>query len=118
VLRVSSEAEEIDADLSVIMAERDTSDGGIPSGAPLRRFAHAVLDALDANTAELVQARADLLAVVGDVGLCDAAGVVAHFNGITRIADATGTELDELQTDLATSMLEGLDLESLRHSGQ
>jgi len=40
-------------------------------------------------------ARADLLAEVGPDGVLEAAGTIAIFNGLIRVADGTGIQLDD-----------------------
>jgi hypothetical protein len=68
------------------------SESGIAHGALLIEFAEAVLSTEDAR---LAAARSEILKVLGTRGLVDAAGVVGFFNAIDRVADATGTPLDD-----------------------
>lgn len=68
-----------------------TSDVGVEHAAVLGRFAESALAAADAS---LDAARAHLVDAVGEAGMIDAAAVIAGFNGITRIADATGIPLE------------------------
>lgn len=51
--------------------------------------------ALGTNPALLEHCRNELTSAVGGAALSDAAAVIAGFNGITRIADATGIPLEE-----------------------
>jgi hypothetical protein len=44
--------------------------------------------------ADLPEARAEVLAAVGPAGLVEAGLTVGAFNGLTRVADATGIALD------------------------
>lgn len=67
-------------------------DGGVPQGRLLVSFAEAVLGAEDAA---LARARRVLLEVIGPEAFVDAAAVIAGFNSVDRIADATGIPLDE-----------------------
>ncbi len=63
---------------------------GVPAGDVLVRFAAAAhLDRPD-----LPAARRDVLAAVGSAGLVEAGLTVGAFNGLTRVADATGIVLD------------------------
>lgn len=55
------------------------------------RFAAAA----HADAADLDAARAELLAAVGSEGLTEAAATVAIFNGLVRVADGTGIQLDD-----------------------
>lgn len=61
------------------------------AGPELVRFATAAVTDLD----DLGGAREALRSVVGDAGLVEAAATVAAFEGLNRIADATGIQLDD-----------------------
>lgn len=63
---------------------------GIPSGDVLLRFARAA----HRDAPDLIDARRDLLAAVGPAGVVEASLTVGAFNGLTRVADATGIALD------------------------
>ncbi len=67
-------------------------DGGIPHGGRLIAFAEAVLGE---DEDRLRSARQALLDALGPAALVDAAGVVATFNAIDRLADATGTPIED-----------------------
>jgi hypothetical protein len=62
----------------------------VPCGELLLRFAEAA----HRDDRELAAARGDLLAAVGPAGVTEAARTVGAFNGLTRVADATGIVLD------------------------
>ena len=66
-------------------------DSGVPHGRPLLDFAEAVVEGADAA---IPAARRALVAAVGEKGFVDAAGVVASFNAVVRIADATGIPVE------------------------
>ena len=68
------------------------NESGIAHGELLVEFAEA---ALASDDARLATARARMLHALGLQALVDAAGVVGFFNAIDRVADATGTPLDE-----------------------
>jgi hypothetical protein len=63
---------------------------GIPDGRLLLDFATAA----HRGDPDLPAARRALLAAVGPAGLLDACLTVGVFNGLTRVADATGIPLD------------------------
>lgn len=81
-------ASEPNADLAGAISVDSGGGANIPHGEELRRFALAVL----AGENEVIStARKALVNALGPKGLVDAAAVVAMFNAINRIADATGT---------------------------
>ncbi len=65
---------------------------GVPDAALLLRFADAALSFEPARIAPL---RAEIVASLGEEAMLDAAAVIAGFNGITRIADATGIPMED-----------------------
>lgn len=64
---------------------------GVAGGALLVALADA---ALGQDAAALAQARAAVRASLGLAAMIDAAAVIGAFDGITRIADATGIPLE------------------------
>ena len=84
-------------------------DGGVAHGSLLTRFVEAVHtgDDLDAS-------RDQLVTTLGWEAAVDVAAVCANFHTMTRIADGTGTPLDEgsvaMSEDLRADLgLDGLD---------
>ena len=73
----------------------------MPQGDLLEAFAEATLGADDDA---LASARETLLQALGPEALVDAAGVVANFSMMTRVADATGIPLDGV-IELATQQM-------------
>ena len=92
MLRESSEHTGEDIDLQALTAGVDGAASGIPYGDLLVAFAEAV--AL-ADEAAMVGARDALQAALGDDALVDSAGIVGMFSGLDRVADSTGTPLEE-----------------------
>lgn len=91
MLRASVEARQGAVDLRAI-SEGARDDGvGVAHAAELCAFAEA---AVRGDAAALAAARDALRARAGSAALVDAAGVVANFERMTRIADATGIPLD------------------------
>ncbi len=76
-------------------------DGGIPQGGLLIEFAEA---AIEGDDARLSTAREQLLNTLGPEALVDAASVVATFNAIDRVADATGTPIDDERIEITAEM--------------
>ena len=90
MLRESSKAKGEAYDLSLLTGAK--GDGNIPHGALLVSFAEAVLGSDDQR---LAIDRARILAGLGEAALVDAAAIVATFNAIDRVADATGIPIED-----------------------
>jgi hypothetical protein len=90
LLRESSRAKGESYDLSLLTGTQ--GDGNIPHGALLVVFAEAVLGHDDRRLQEVQAAIRDQM---GDAALVDAAAIVATFNAIDRVADATGIPIED-----------------------
>ncbi len=94
MLRESGEASGDDYDLEAVNGGR--GDGGVIEGAALVGFAEAVL----AGEAVAIRtARNAVMAALGPAAMVDAAAVIAQFNAIDRVADATGTPLEPAKAE-------------------
>ena len=94
--------------MTIVGADADAGDGGVEHGGVLRRFALAVAGHHDPG--EIAAARDAVRVAVGPAGLGDACGVIANFDAITRVADATGTEVDQMMVDgVAAGLLGDFD---------
>jgi hypothetical protein len=107
LLRASGRIHDRAYDLGAVTGAAD-GDGGVPHGRRLVAFAEAVLG--DDDSA-LMRARGALQAVLGPVGLVDAAGVVGLFNAIDRVADATGVPLEPEKAAASADFRAALDLD-------
>ena len=67
------------------------TDIGVPAAAELLALAEA---ALAGDARSLDRARAAVTVRLGGAAMIDAAAVIAGFDGITRVADATGIPLE------------------------
>ena len=88
LLRASSEAIGENADLGGAVGR---SAGQLPHGDLLAAFAEAATR----GSEELASVRKELLEAVGPDGFVEAAATVGVFNGLVRVADATGIPLDQ-----------------------
>jgi hypothetical protein len=82
-------------------------DGGVAHGRLLIKFAEAVLGGDDQELAEI---RDRMAAELGSEALVDSAGVVALFNAIDRVADATGTPLEDVKVERTVDFREALGI--------
>ncbi len=71
------------------------ASSGVKAGAVLAAFADAIITGSDI----LPQTRSAVVTALGEAAMIDAAAVVAGFNGITRIADATGIPLEPAKAE-------------------
>ena len=126
LLRESSRVlgHDIDVD-AVVDAGRAPVGGnyGFPAAAELLAFASAANRAANpamvagGDAADLPEALADardrLVGAVGAAGLLEAAATVAAFNGLVRVADGTGIELDDAMIVASSEVRTELGLDSL-----
>jgi hypothetical protein len=88
---VSSEASGIEVDIDAAIDPDSDSDAGIVNGALLLRFATAAQQRTD----DLPASRLALMNALGEEGVVEAAATIAIFNGLVRVADGTGIQLDD-----------------------
>ena len=112
LLRASGEQAAGDLDLQVVVGRSTDADGGIAHGAQLRRFAVAVISA---DPQQIVAAREALVVAVGTERAAQAAGIVAGFDAINRVADATGIALDRRSEGTTLDLVEDLELAGMRN---
>ncbi len=82
-------------------------DGGVAHGRLLVEFAEAVLGDDDKKLAEV---RGRMATELGSEALVDSAGVAALFNAIDRVADATGTPLEDVKVEKSVDFRETLGI--------
>jgi hypothetical protein len=83
------------------------SDPGVPNGAELVAFTDA---AAGVDDAQLTVAREALIAAAGEAFMIDAAGVLANFEMMTRVADGTGARFPEEGADYRAALSEKLHI--------
>lgn len=94
-----------DYDLTAIVEEGGTG-GGIAAAAALGTYADAFFD----GGTGFAAARDRLHAEIGDAALVDAAGVLAIFNAVVRIADATGIPLEAQKAEMSEDFRDALGI--------
>ena len=106
LLRGSGEHTGDDYDLTAIVAE-GVAGGGVAAGAALAAYA----DAFFTGGSGFGAARDLLQMEVGDEASVDAAAVLAIFNAVVRIADATGIPIEESKARMSEDIRDALGLE-------
>lgn len=107
LLSVSGEKYGYDIDLDVAMDSSLEGDAGVPNGVELLAFATAA----NQRSADLAATRDALHAVAGEEGVLEAAATVAAFNGLVRVADGTGIQLDPSMLTSTADTREALGIE-------
>ncbi len=106
MLRASSQVAGKSVDLESVVAGSAVKSG-VPADKVLLAYAEAALtDDADAISA----ARQRVADEVGETAMVDAAGVVANFQRMVRIADGTGIPLDGSMTMLTAGIREDLGI--------
>jgi alkylhydroperoxidase family enzyme len=84
-----------------------TGDGGVEHGARLVAFTEAVMSG---DESAIQERRADLRKVLSDAAFVDTAAIIAAFNVVDRIADATGIPLDDMLEQMSRDIRDSLHL--------
>lgn len=87
---MSSDALDTDVDLDLVVDRDHVGEVGISCSAELLAFTNAA----HCGAPDLTAARTTLVDKVGPKGLREAAATIAAFNGLVRVADGTGIQLD------------------------
>ncbi len=85
----------------------------MPHAATLIEFGEAILGA---EADRKVRARKGVLDALGRDGLVDAAAIVASFNAVVKIADATGIPLEDYKAAATQDLREALGLEQFNNN--
>jgi hypothetical protein len=93
--------------------EGDGEGTGVPHAATLIEFGEAMLGG-DQDRQSL--ARQSIYRVLGPEGLVDAAAIVASFNAVVKIADATGIPLEDFKEAATQDLREALGLERFNNN--
>ena len=103
---MSGQVNGLEIDLEASVDREFTGDVGVPASAELLAFTNAV----QLGDGDINSAREALADVVGDTAARDAAATIAIFNGLVRVADGTGIELDEGVFAVSADVRESLGL--------
>ena len=90
----------------------DAATIGVPHGELLVEFAEAMLCG---DTQRRARARDAIHATLGAAALVDAAAIVASFNAVVKVADASGIPLEDFKADATADLRAELGLEKLNH---
>lgn len=86
---MSGEANGLTIDLDAALDPDHVGDVGVPGGPELLAFTNAV-----ERDGDVAGTRAAVTAAIGDQATIEAAATIAIFNGLVRVADGTGIQLD------------------------
>ena len=106
MLRVSSEAAGEHVDLQGIV-DGENVETGIPGDAALLAFTESALGD-DGET--IANARQRVVDELGEPAMIDAAGIIANFQRMVRIADGTGIPLDAPVAAMSADIRENLGI--------
>jgi hypothetical protein len=83
-------------------------DVGVTAAAQLMVLADAAIRRDDET---ILQARTLVVSALGELAMLDAAAVIGGFDGITRIADATGIPLEPAKAEQSTDFRMALEID-------
>ena len=109
MLRASGDATNTSIDLDLIKdgSGSEPSTGAVPHADLLTRF----VDAAVGEDGDLATVRAELVEATNEATMIDAAGVIAGFEMMTRVADGTGTAHPAARLAGATDVRDHLGLD-------
>ena len=113
LLRASGEQENADYDLAAVTDR--SRDSGVPHGELLTCLAEQTAGSA---WSDLKKTLAEAIQVIGEQQATDALVVASAFNGITRVADATGIPLDENTADTTAAMRDAVGLDAYQYAAK
>ena len=111
LLRASGEQSGEDYVLNAVTD--DTTNSGVPYAQLLRELTEA---AIQNRWDDLGEIRDRASATMGEQATTDALVVAAAFNGITRVADATGIPLDETTAEATVTLRADTGIDSFDYA--
>jgi len=88
------------------------ADSGVPHGRLLLAYAEAAVE----NHGDLPKRRQAVRAALGDAALADAAAVIAIFQAVVKIADATGIPLEDAKATASADFRVELGLDAYKNA--
>jgi hypothetical protein len=89
----------------------DDHGGNVQHGKALNDFAESVMAG---DVRNIAVHRDNVSRAVGAAGMADAAGVIAAFNLVARVADSTGLPLEDYKEEASVDLRERLGLNDFR----
>jgi len=114
LLRASGSIQSGGVDVAVVRDAEAADQSGVPHADALIAFADAVITNDESGTSA---ARTQLRDDLGAEALVDASAVVANFQRMNRIADATGIPLDRPMRSITAELQTQLDLDGFVSAG-
>ncbi len=111
LLRASGQQDERDYDLNTVT--RGEGDSGVPHSDLLRSLTEQTIRA---EWSLLADTRARAGTIMGEQQMVDALTVAAAFNGITRVADATGIPLDDNTQAVTVAMRASMGIDEYAYA--
>ena len=111
MLRLSSQREGFEANLDAVMT--DDADPGVTEAALLRELTESTIQG---NWSYLEELRVKAVSALGAQSTADALSVASGFNGITRVADATGIPIDGYEDDVGQRMRTATGIDKFHYS--
>ncbi len=87
---MSGDANGLTVDLEAALDRTHIGEVGVPAGPELLAFTNAV----ELGQGDIDTTRAALAEAIGEEATLEAAAIIAIFNGLVRVADGTGIQLD------------------------
>ena len=110
LLRRSGEISEESYNLSGVMGDADV---GVEDEDLLVSIAEAVCAG---DPVDLARMRAEAIGCIGTEKFVDAVGIASGFNGITKVANATGIPLDTRTEEVTASLREQIGIDNYSES--
>lgn len=114
MLRVSDDVDEESTSVDLNALVDSNEDSGVVGGSELIEFAEAALG--DEATA-IRHARARVSDALGEAAMVDAAGIIANFQRMVRIADGTGIPLDPAMAAMTADLRDQLGINQYGSAG-